>query len=160
MNNLENEVRVTIDGGETLSYGLADFLAAEEMHRFAGAWWSRCDRYLVYCRNDDTPVEVSHRMEIDGNGSRTVAQRYPYAGATNPAVTLHIFDTQTRLSEQIWASADDTNNTYLARVLPVEKGLCIQTQDRLQQNLSLRFYDFEQQNCSNVIARLQPHGSI
>lgn len=146
MNNLENEVRVTTDGGENLSYGLADFLAAEEMHRFAGAWWSRCDRYLIYCRNDDTPVEVSHRMEIDGNGSRTVAQRYPYAGATNPAVTLHIFDTQTRLSEQIWASADGTDNTYLARILPVENGLCIQTQDRLQQNLSLRFYDFEQQN--------------
>ena len=146
MDNLENEIRVTTNGGENLSYGLADFLAAEEMHRFAGAWWSRCDRYLIYCRNDDTPVEVSHRMEIDGNGSRTVAQRYPYAGATNPAVTLHIFDTQTRLSEQIWASADGTNNTYLARILPVENGLCMQTQDRLQQNLSLRFYDFEQQN--------------
>ena len=89
-----SEVQVSHDADECISYGLPDFLAAEEMHRFAGAWWSECERYLIYCRNDDAPVRVSHRMEIDGNGSRTIAQRYPYAGEANPDVSLHLHDTQ------------------------------------------------------------------
>ena len=110
------------------------------MHRFAGAWWSTCERYLIYCRNDESQVAVSHRLEIDGTGSRTVAQRYPYAGATNPCVTLHVFDRENRTSSQIWQSQNDENNCYLARVDAVRGGICLQTQDRLQQTLSLKRY--------------------
>jgi len=73
-------VRVTTDASPSVTNGLPDFLAAEEMHRFKGSWWSECERYLIYCRNDESPVSISHRLEIDGNGSRTVEQRYPFAG--------------------------------------------------------------------------------
>ena len=95
---------------------------------------------MIYCRNDESPVAVSHRLEIDGTGSRTVAQRYPYAGATNPCVTLHVFDRENRTSSQIWQSQNDENNCYLARVDAVRGGICLQTQDRLQQTLSLKRY--------------------
>ena len=138
------EINVTGDADEFVTYGLPDFLAAEEMHRFAGAWWSKCERYLIYCRNDDGPVRVSHRMEIDGNGSRTIPQRYPYAGETNPAVSLHIFDTHTKDNTEIWRTNESLGNAYLARVNPVEDGICIQIQDRLQQSLTLSFYHFDQ----------------
>lgn len=140
LDTASDEVMVTEDGDEYVSNGLPDFLAAEEMHRFAGAWWSTCERYLIYCRNDESPVAVSHRLEIDGTGSRTVAQRYPYAGATNPCVTLHVFDRENRTSRQIWQSQNDENNCYLARVDAVRGGICLQTQDRLQQTLSLKRY--------------------
>lgn len=140
-----DEITVTDDGDECVSNGLPDFLAAEEMHRFAGAWWSACERYLIYCRNDESPVAVSHRLEIDGNGSRTIAQRYPYAGAINPKVTLHVFDRETQTSSQIWQSENASDNCYLARVDPIDGGLCLQTQDRLQQTLSLKHYGFADQ---------------
>ena len=142
LNTASEEVAVTDDDDECVSNGLPDFLAAEEMHRFAGAWWSACERYLIYCRNDESPVAVSHRMEIDGNGSRTIAQRYPYAGAVNPKVTLHIFDREKQTSSQIWQSENASDNCYLARVTPVAEGICLQTQDRLQQTLSLKQYRF------------------
>lgn len=137
-----SEVQVSHDADECISYGLPDFLAAEEMHRFAGAWWSECERYLIYCRNDDAPVRVSHRMEIDGNGSRTIAQRYPYAGEANPDVSLHLHDTQSGHSQNIWQSGLATHDAYLARVLPIADGFCLLTQDRLQQTLVLSAYDF------------------
>ena len=138
-----DEVVVTEDADECVSNGLPDFLAAEEMHRFDGAWWSACERYLIYCRNDESPVAVSHRLEIDGNGSRTIAQRYPYAGAVNPRVTLHVYDRENQTSSQIWQSENASDDCYLARVDPVEGGVCLQTQDRLQQTLSLKYYRFD-----------------
>ena len=125
-----SEVQVSHDADECVSYGLPDFLAAEEMHRFAGAWWSKCERYLIYCRNDNAPVRVSHRMEIDNNGSRTIAQRYPYAGEANPDVSLHLHDTHSGHSQKIWQSGLTTCDAYLARVLPIADGLCLLTQDR------------------------------
>ena len=137
-----SEVQVSHDANECVSYGLPDFLAAEEMHRFAGAWWSKCERYLIYCRNDDAPVRVSHRMEIDDNGSRTIAQRYPYAGEANPDVSLHLHDTHSGHSQKIWQSGLTTCDAYLARVLPIADGLCLLTQDRLQQTLVLSSYEF------------------
>ena len=135
-------VRVTTDASPSVTNGLPDFLAAEEMHRFKGSWWSECERYLIYCRNDESPVSISHRLEIDGNGSRTVEQRYPFAGKANPLVSLHIFDTEKGTTHQVWQSGASEQDVYLARVDCWEDGLLIQTQDRLQQTLTLRRYRF------------------
>ena len=140
------EVQVSYDADDCITYGLPDFLAAEEMHRFAGAWWSRCERYLIYCRNDESRVRVSHRMEIDDTGNRTITQRYPYAGETNPDVSLHVFDTRSGESQRIWQSELAEHDAYLARVLPVQDGLCIITQDRLQQTLVLSSFNFSHRN--------------
>ena len=140
------EVQVSYDADDCITYGLPDFLAAEEMHRFAGAWWSRCERFLIYCRNDESPVRVSHRMEIDDTGNRTITQRYPYAGETNPDVSLHVFDTHSGESQRIWQSELAEHGAYLARVLPVQNELCILTQDRLQQTLVLSSFNFSQRN--------------
>ena len=41
------EHRLTEDATDTRSNGLPDFLAAEEMHRHAGHWWSLDGRYLA-----------------------------------------------------------------------------------------------------------------
>ena len=135
-------IRITTDASPCVTNGLPDFLAAEEMHRFKGSWWSECERYLIYCRNDESPVSISHRLEIDGNGSRTVEQRYPFAGQPNPLVTLFVFDTHKRTTQQVWQSETNEQDVYLARVDSWEDGLFIQTQDRLQQTLTLRRYGF------------------
>ncbi len=129
----ESEIRVTEDGSDTVSNGLPDFLAAEEMNRYAGAWWSPCSRYLLYCRVDEHPVRVSYRLEIDAAGSRYLPQRYPFAGEKNPEVSLHCLALSTQERREIWASED----TYLARVNALDQGVFIQVQDRLQQRLDV-----------------------
>lgn len=114
-------------------FGLPDFLAAEEMHRFDGHWWLENGSAILYCRVDESAVDVSYRMEMDANGARTIPQRYPYAGATNPLVELHYVDLISQQRRCLWSSASE--NQYLARVLPMLDGVLIQVQDRLQQTL-------------------------
>jgi len=135
--NLEDpsqaEHRVTDDASATLLNGAADFLAAEEMHRFKGHWWSADESLLFFCKVDDSKVAVSNRLEVDANGSRTIAQRYPYAGATNPSVSLWQYELATGQQQEIWR--DSPEQAYLARVNADTTGLYIQYQDRLQQTL-------------------------
>lgn len=135
-------LRVTDDANSCVTSGLPDFLAAEEMHRFQGSWWSQCEGYLIYSRNDESPVAISHRLEIDGNGSKTVEQRYPFAGQPNPRVSLHVYDIENGTTQQIWQSEQSQLDAYLARVNSCPGGLLIQVQDRLQQTLTLRRYHF------------------
>ena len=114
-------------------FGLPDFLAAEEMHRFKGHWWM-ADAGLLYCRVDESPVEISYRLEIDATGSNTVAQRYPFAGKTNPIVELYHRDLSEQQANLIWQADDQW--VYLARVHSSGDDVVIQVQDRRQQQLS------------------------
>ncbi len=136
------ELKVTSDASDTVSNGLADFLAAEEMHRFDGHWWSPCEQYLFYCKVDDSPVAASYRLEIDADGSKTVEQRYPYTGKDNPYVCLYRYDLTTKETTLLWKPNE--NEVYLARINPLQTGLYIQVQDRLQQTLWLKKTEYAQ----------------
>ncbi len=47
----------------TISWGSADFIAAEEMHRFRGYWWSPDGAAIAACRVDDLArAAVVHRQ--------------------------------------------------------------------------------------------------
>ena len=135
--------QITTDAGPTLSNGLPDFLAAEEMHRFRGHWFCPNSRYLVYCKVDESTVAISYRLEMQADGAQTIQQRYPYAGADNPRVSLWVFDLQNSSSRCIWQDSTeiDSDDVYLARVQVKANGVYIQTQDRRQQNLSLKYLD-------------------
>ena len=133
------EKQVTHDASETVTNGLPDFLAAEEMHRHEGFWWSWDANQLVYCKVDESKVDISYRMEIDAEGARTLPQRYPFPGTTNPWVELWLYDVPTDTHTQIWANT--TQEAYLARVSWQQDQLYIQTQDRRQQHLHLQRYN-------------------
>jgi len=134
------EQRLTHDANSTLANGLPDLLAAEEMHRFEGHWWSADERHLVYCKVDEDAVEPSFRLEMEADGASTIAQRYPYAGAVNPTVTLHLVDLSQGQQTQIWPDESAQQSEYLARVDFGENEIVVQTQDRLQQHLYIERY--------------------
>ena len=75
---------------ESVSWGSADFIAAEEMGRFRGYWWSPDGTALAVCRVDDAPVGqwvIADPAHPD-QPARTI--RYPAAGTPNADVTLHL----------------------------------------------------------------------
>jgi len=145
------EQQLTQDASDTLNNGLPDFLAAEEMHRFSGHWWSPDEQYIAFTKVDEACVSTSHRMEVDANGARTIAQHYPYAGQKNPQVSLWLYHLGTEESHCIWQ--DGEKEAYLARVDFTDAGLFIQTQDRLQQHLNLcRLTDTKQGSWQVVYA--------
>jgi len=133
------ERAVTADGGGLLSYGVAEFVAQEEMYRFTGYWWSPDDSLIALTRVDEAPVEVAERFEIDADGFRVYEQRYPATGTANADVTLGV--AKPGGGKPRWFDLDTTG--YLARVdwFPDGKRLAVQWQSRDQQALDLLAVD-------------------
>ena len=133
----EPPTQLTEHGGDTVAYGLPDFIAAEEMHRYDGYWFSPTGRQIAVLRVDEAPIDVTWRQEIDATGLTVHAQRYPYAGDRNADVRLGIVDvTDGSWREIDWRAPD---SEYLARVdwLPEDAGLLLQRQCRDQSRLEL-----------------------
>ena len=83
---------LTSDGGRTLSWGAAEFVAQEELDRDTGYWWSPDDRYIAVARVDESPVAVVKRAAIGASGTELIEQRYPAAGTRNAIVDLYRHD--------------------------------------------------------------------
>jgi dipeptidyl-peptidase-4 len=109
------EQAVTTDGGSLISWGMAEFIAQEELGRSTGYWWSPDERYIAIARVDESPVDNIDRLEIAGDGSSTiVTQRYPRAGTENAVVELFLADLQTGTLTPI--DLPYAGDNYLARV--------------------------------------------
>src|SRR5688572_29741666 len=135
------ERAVTRDGGGLVSYGMAEFIAQEEMDRDTGYWWSPDERHIALARVDETPVAEVERFEIQATGASIVRQRYPAAGAANARVGLQVADlaADSRLDLDLGADAD----VYLPRVdwFPDSRGIAVQRQSRDQKLLELMRFD-------------------
>ena len=123
---------VGADGSEpdTVSWGSADFIAAEEMGRFRGYWWSPDGTTIAACRVDDAAVErwVIADPARPSEAARTI--RYPAAGTANPAVTLHLLGLDGSRKAVDW---DRDYFPYLAAVDWTDAGLIMLVQSRDQQ---------------------------
>ncbi len=84
--------RLTHTGGETRSTGLAEFIAAEELHRHQGFWWSPDGTRLLAVEVDESGVPLRQRAQIGGDGTRLVPQRYPAAGSPNAKLQALVLD--------------------------------------------------------------------
>jgi dipeptidyl-peptidase-4 len=129
--------RITPDGGGTVHWGEAEFVAQEEMDRRDGAWWSPDERYLAVERFDEAPVQVATRAAIGATGTRLYEQRYPAAGTRNVLVELHVMRPDGGGAVEVDLGAD--RDIYLARVnwAPDGSALYVQRQNRTQTVLDL-----------------------
>ncbi len=75
------------DAPET-SFGLAEFLAAEEMGRGRGYWWAPDSAALLVARVDESPVQRWHIADPSNPGRPAAVVRYPAAGTPNADVSL------------------------------------------------------------------------
>ncbi|MBN1173971.1 MAG: DPP IV N-terminal domain-containing protein, partial [Micromonosporaceae bacterium] len=77
---------------ERATWGLAEFIAAEEFQRFRGYWWSPDGQRILAQRVDEARVPrwYLHDPATPDTPPRTIA--YPHAGADNAEVTLHLLD--------------------------------------------------------------------
>ncbi len=73
-----------------VTYGLADFAAAEEMGRMRGFWWSPDGTALLVARVDTAPVRRWWIADPEHPERPPAAVAYPAAGTPNAAVTLEI----------------------------------------------------------------------
>jgi dipeptidyl-peptidase 4 len=73
-----------------VTFGLAEFVAAEEMGRARGYWWSPDGTRLLIARVDESPVKVWHISDPANPDRKPAAVRYPAAGTPNAEVSLII----------------------------------------------------------------------
>ncbi|GAA3110917.1 hypothetical protein GCM10020001_031830 [Nonomuraea salmonea] len=74
----------------TVTYGLAEFIAAEEMDRMRGYWWAPSSDALLVERADEAPVQVWHIADPANPDRPATAQRYPAAGTPNAVTELFV----------------------------------------------------------------------
>jgi dipeptidyl-peptidase 4 len=79
-------------GEDGVTWGLAEFIAAEEFHRFRGYWWSPDGRTVLAARVDEARVPRWHLHDPAAPDSPPTTVAYPHAGGTNAEVTLHLLD--------------------------------------------------------------------
>ena len=122
---------------DAISYGVAEFVAQEEMGRDTGYWWSPNDDAVAYTRVDEGPVDIVPRVDIGAEGATIVAQRYPKAGRPNAIVEL--FVQSLNGGAPVAVDLGPSKDIYLARVNWSKDGrtLYVQRESRDQQTLDL-----------------------
>jgi dipeptidyl-peptidase-4 len=96
-----------------VSWGLAEFLAAEEMDRSRGFWWAPGGERLAVARVDLHLVRRYHLTDPANPAIEPVRLPYPAAGTGNAEVSLHVLDLDGRRVEVGW---DRAAYPYLASV--------------------------------------------
>jgi len=86
---LDGEIILDLsDGDPEVSFGAAEFAAAEELGRHHGFWWSPDGRQLLVARVDTRDVTSCWLADPTYNEEPPVRQRYPRAGTANAVVRL------------------------------------------------------------------------
>jgi dipeptidyl-peptidase 4 len=148
---------------DAVTWGSAEFIAAEEMQRMRGYWWSPDGQHLAVTRVDDAPVQRWYIADPADPAAPPRQISYPAAGTANAAVTLHIFtDVPTRLlnpssdasgesstgesstnesrtheSQAVPVPWDTEASPYLARVSWTQAGLVVALQSRDQRRVDI-----------------------
>lgn len=137
--------QVTRGGGGTRSFGLAEFVAEEEMDRHEGFWWSPDGQRLLVFEVDEAPVGIKRRAQIHADHTAVVEQRYPAAGEDNAIVRAWLFSAVDDKVKPV-AIATPKDDGYLPRAGFFPDGVpWVQWQSRDQKVL--------------VLAEVKPDGS-
>jgi dipeptidyl-peptidase-4 len=131
------ERALTTEGAGPVSWGMAEFVAQEEMRRYTGYWWNPEGTHIAAARIDETPVEIVPRFGINADGVTVTDQRYPRAGTPNALVELYIIDIATGARSQI--DLGEETDIYLSRVNWAQDGatVYVQRQNREQTVLDI-----------------------
>ena len=113
-----------------ISWGSAEFVAAEEMDRGRGYWWAPDGRHVAVTRVDTSAVQRWHIADPAHPEKPATEHAYPAAGTPNAEVTLHLLATEGGgWVDVVW---DRVALPYLTSVLWNATGLLLHVQSRDQ----------------------------
>jgi dipeptidyl-peptidase-4 len=111
------EHRLTHGASATLSHGLAEFVAQEEMDRMHGYWWSPDSQMLVYQETNTADVEELMIPDPAHPERPPQTERYPRPGKNNASVRVGVIGAAGGWGETKWINWDREKFPYLARVV-------------------------------------------
>ncbi len=151
------ERALTTGGSELKSWGTAEFIAQEELHRFTGYWWSPDETRIALTRVDQSGVDVIDRVDIGATGGTVVHQRYPRVGRPNAVVELYVAEVAT--GRRVKVDLGPNPDIYLARADWSKDGktLYVQRLTRDQKRLDLLAVDPATGAANLVLTERSPH---
>ena len=108
------EWAVTTGGTADVTHGLAEFVAAEEMGRYSGYWWSGDSRSIAFEEADLREVEVLRIADPFHPENAPQPWRYPRAGTANAKVRLAVVPIEGGTPR--WVDWDRDRFPYMATV--------------------------------------------
>ncbi len=90
---------------DTVTWGMANFIAAEEFDRVRGHWWSPDGTCLIVERFDEAPIEQWWISDPSQPDVAPASSRYPAAGTANPEVSLWLVNLAGDTTEIGWNSS-------------------------------------------------------
>jgi dipeptidyl-peptidase-4 len=120
--------------GPDVTYGLAEFVAAEEMDRTRGYWWSPSGEALLVARVDTASVARWYIADPANPDRPPREVAYPAAGTANAAVSLWVVGVDGRRREVEW---DRAGFEYVVTAGWKEAGLLISVQSRDQRRMQV-----------------------
>ncbi|MCU1394058.1 MAG: putative dipeptidyl peptidase [Ilumatobacteraceae bacterium] len=118
------------DGPGTVTWGSAEFIAAEEMGRQRGYWWSPDGTTIAVERSDSAPIATWHIADPAHPEVAPSIHRYPAAGTDNADVSLHVVSLDGSVVDVGW---DADAFPYLANVVwTANDALLLTVQSRSQ----------------------------
>ncbi|WP_214109028.1 prolyl oligopeptidase family serine peptidase [Acrocarpospora catenulata] len=128
---------IAVAAEEGVTFGLAEFAAAEELSRMRGYWWSPDGQALLVARVDEAPVERWHIADPANPDREPATVAYPAAGTANADVQLFVYRLDgTRVPVPYEAE-------YLVTTVWDGHGLALVTLDRAQRTMRLLSVDPE-----------------
>jgi dipeptidyl-peptidase-4 len=144
-------VRLAGEREETVSWGVAEFVAAEEMNRTRGYWWAPDGEALLAARVDEAAVAQLWITDTGDPGSRPRPVRYPRPGSANASVEAHVLRLDGAAAVRaVW---DSEAYPYLARADWDEHGPMLTLQARDQRRLAVLAVDPESGETSSLAAQ-------
>ncbi|MEO8363723.1 MAG: alpha/beta fold hydrolase [Ilumatobacteraceae bacterium] len=132
------EIVIADDPHSDISWGMAEFVAAEEMGRQRGYWWSPDGMKIAACRVDVSKVAVAWISDPTQPTSAPRAHRYPFAGTANAQVEFHVIDLQGNSLPVVW---NGNEFPYLNAVDWGTAGLIVSIQSRDQRRVQIHEVD-------------------
>ena len=123
------------DEDPEVTWGSADFIAAEEIHRNRGYWWSPDGTSVAACRVNVSQVDHWYIADPAAPDQPAHEVRYPAAGTPNAVVELHVLALDGGEIDVAW---DRDRFPYLTAVSWVsEDRLLLTVQSRDQRDLQV-----------------------
>lgn len=101
-----HEGAIAVPETDTQAWGLAEFIAAEELSRHRGFWWSPDGDAILAEHYDEAPVQRWHISDPAQPQAPPVEQRYPAAGTPNAEVSLWILDLAGERRRVVWDASE------------------------------------------------------
>lgn len=137
-----------------VTFGLAEFVAAEEMGRHRGYWWAPDGTAMLVAKVDNTPVRRLHIADPAHPAQPPAEIRYPAAGTANAEVSLLVAGLDGSIVPVAW---DSGACPYLVAADWDDTGPVITVQSRDQRLMRLLAVDSGTGQTSLLREDTNPH---